>query len=217
MRPGDALATMLGRDHEADDRPDGLMVDGLHHGRAQSCGVFLAWPERHSANGNFAAVANEAWWLRVERGFELRAVALGMRCSRRQDPARAASAVVQRTRPHWLPRQGSRWLGVARAREEYAKLLRSPVMKPSTITRLVDHLLRGPVRASWPRRRPALLKAMLTQETGATLLEAYPVDRRGRSNDDSMWFGAKSMYDDAGFREVARRKPRRPIVRLKPA
>jgi hypothetical protein len=31
-----------------------------------------------------------------------------------------------------------------------------------------------------------------------------------------MWFGAKSMYDHAGFKEVARRKPQRPIVRLKP-
>ena len=28
-----------------------------------------------------------------------------------------------------------------------------------------------------------------------------------------MWFGAKSMYDDAGFREVARRRPHRPVVR----
>ena len=30
-----------------------------------------------------------------------------------------------------------------------------------------------------------------------------------------MWFGAKSMFDKAGFKEVARRKPQRPfIVRL---
>jgi len=29
-----------------------------------------------------------------------------------------------------------------------------------------------------------------------------------------MWFGAKSMYDKAGFREVARRKAGRPVVRL---
>lgn len=36
------------------------------------------------------------------------------------------------------------------------------------------------------------------------------------SSNDSMWFGAKSMYDSAGFKEVARRKPFRPIVRLKP-
>jgi hypothetical protein len=32
-----------------------------------------------------------------------------------------------------------------------------------------------------------------------------------------MWFGAKSMYDNAGFKEVARRKPQRPIVRIKTA
>jgi hypothetical protein len=28
-----------------------------------------------------------------------------------------------------------------------------------------------------------------------------------------MFFGAKSMYDRAGFREVARRRPTRPVVR----
>lgn len=48
----------------------------------------------------------------------------------------------------------------------------------------------------------------------AALIEAYPVDKKGRSNDDIMWFGAKSMYDHAGFKEVARRKPTRPVVRL---
>ena len=30
-----------------------------------------------------------------------------------------------------------------------------------------------------------------------------------------MWVGAKSMYDKAGFKEVARRKPHRPVVRIK--
>jgi hypothetical protein len=29
-----------------------------------------------------------------------------------------------------------------------------------------------------------------------------------------MWFGATSMYDLAGFEEVARRKRTRPVVRL---
>ena len=29
-----------------------------------------------------------------------------------------------------------------------------------------------------------------------------------------LWFGAKFMYDNAGFKEVARRKPHRPIVRI---
>jgi hypothetical protein len=49
------------------------------------------------------------------------------------------------------------------------------------------------------------------------LVEAYPVDKEGRSADSSMWFGAKSMYDAAGFEEVARRKPERPVVRLQVA
>ena len=52
------------------------------------------------------------------------------------------------------------------------------------------------------------------KKRGATLLEAYPVDKVERSADDAMWFGAKSMYDRAGFTEVARRRPHRPIVRL---
>jgi hypothetical protein len=48
---------------------------------------------------------------------------------------------------------------------------------------------------------------------GARLLEAYPVDKPARDRDDSMWFGAKRMYDRGGFVEVARRKPARPVMR----
>jgi GNAT superfamily N-acetyltransferase len=63
----------------------------------------------------------------------------------------------------------------------------------------------------------ALLKGAVAfaKKQGATLIEAYPVDKPARSNDDFMWFGAKSVYDKAGFKEVARRKPHRPIVRVK--
>jgi predicted GNAT family acetyltransferase len=46
------------------------------------------------------------------------------------------------------------------------------------------------------------------------LVEAYPVDKEGRAADSSLWFGTKSMFDEAGFEEVARRKPERPVVRL---
>ncbi|MBC7169725.1 GNAT family N-acetyltransferase [Candidatus Bipolaricaulota bacterium] len=49
---------------------------------------------------------------------------------------------------------------------------------------------------------------------GAVALEAYPVDKPTRSADASMWFGAMSMYTKAGFVEVARRRPERPVVRL---
>jgi ribosomal protein S18 acetylase RimI-like enzyme len=62
----------------------------------------------------------------------------------------------------------------------------------------------------------ALLRGAIAyaREQGATLLEAYPMDRAARSKDETMWFGALSMYARAGFEEVARRKPARPVVRL---
>lgn len=102
-------------------------------------------------------------------------------------------------------------------REEYAKLARSQVMKAvdhrpvwSVICFVVPSAYRGQGVAR------ALLDGAIAyaKKQGATLLEAYPVDKPERADDDAMWFGAKSMYDRAGFEEVARRKPTRPIVRL---
>jgi GNAT superfamily N-acetyltransferase len=49
---------------------------------------------------------------------------------------------------------------------------------------------------------------------GATLLEAYPVDRNAPDAPNAPWFGSSSMFVKAGFTEVARHKPTRPIVRL---
>ncbi len=101
-------------------------------------------------------------------------------------------------------------------REEFRRLEKSPVMKPvdekpvwSIICFVVPSAHRGQGVAL------ALLRAAIAyaRKRGATLLEAYPVDKAGRSADDTMWFGAKSMYDRAGFKEVARRKPARPVVR----
>ena len=62
----------------------------------------------------------------------------------------------------------------------------------------------------------ALLQGAINyaRRRGATLLEAYPVDKAERGRDDWLWHGAKSTYDKAGFVEVARRRPSRPVVRL---
>ena len=46
------------------------------------------------------------------------------------------------------------------------------------------------------------------------VLEAYPIDKAEASVPMSMWFGAASMFERAGFVEVARRKPTRPVMRL---
>jgi ribosomal protein S18 acetylase RimI-like enzyme len=102
-------------------------------------------------------------------------------------------------------------------REEFEKLRRSPVMKPvdeQPVWSIVCFVVPAEHRGQGVAR--ALLDGGIAyaRARGARLLEAYPVDKPARSRDDSMWFGAKSMYDDAGFREVARRKPERPVVRL---
>lgn len=107
------------------------------------------------------------------------------------------------------------WISLS-PREQYEKLRRSPVMKPvddrpvwSIICFFVDKRARGRGVTS------GLLDAAIrwAGERGATVLEAYPVDKPGRSNTDFMFFGTKSLYDRAGFEEVARRKPTRPVVR----
>jgi GNAT superfamily N-acetyltransferase len=107
------------------------------------------------------------------------------------------------------------WISLG-PRADYSKLARSPVMKPvdevpvwSIVCFFVDARERGQGVAE------ALLKAALAwaRKQGVTLVEAYPVDRAHRGSDDSMWFGAMSMYDASGFREVARRKPTRAVVR----
>lgn len=104
-------------------------------------------------------------------------------------------------------------------RKDYAKLQRSPVMKPvdeQPVWSIICFVVPAEHRGQGVAR--ALLDGAIAyaKKQGATLLEAYPVDKSGRSDDDAMWFGAKSMYDAAGFEEVARRKPQRPVVRIKP-
>jgi len=101
-------------------------------------------------------------------------------------------------------------------RQDYSKLRRSVVMKPvddrpvwSIVCFFVDRSARG--RGLSER----MLRAAIdyARSCGARLLEAYPVDKDEPSHPDDMFHGAKSMYDRARFREVARRKPTRPVVR----
>jgi GNAT superfamily N-acetyltransferase len=107
------------------------------------------------------------------------------------------------------------WVSVG-PREDYVKLRRSPVMKPvddrpvwSIVCFFVDRNARG--RGLSER----MLRAGVdyARSCGARLVEGYPVDKEERSQPDTMFFGAKSIYERAGFQEVARRRPTRPVVR----
>jgi GNAT superfamily N-acetyltransferase len=111
------------------------------------------------------------------------------------------------------------WVSIG-PREAYAKLKRSPVMKAvddQPVWSIICFVVPAEHRGQGVARALLAGAVAYAKKQGATLVEAYPVDKPTRSKDDSMWFGAKSMYDNAGFKEVARRKPQRPIVRMKPA
>jgi GNAT superfamily N-acetyltransferase len=128
------------------------------------------------------------------------------------------SLVESGTVPGLIGYKGGRpigWISLG-PREDYRRLERSPVMKRvdekpvwSIVCFFVDRQERG------KGVMEGLLKAAIdyARSKGVTLLEAYPVDKKERSHPDFMWFGAKRMYDRAGFKEVARRKRTRPVVR----
>jgi GNAT superfamily N-acetyltransferase len=107
------------------------------------------------------------------------------------------------------------WAALA-PRSEYARLGRSPITKPVddedvwSITCFVvasNHRGRGVATA--------LLEGaeQRARELGAAILEGYPVASDVRLDATAAWHGLESMFRSAGFREVARRRPARPIYR----
>jgi len=102
-------------------------------------------------------------------------------------------------------------------REAFAKLATSPVMKPvdeAPVWSVICFVVPSPKRGKGIAR--ALLEGAIAyaRKQKVTALEAYPVDKATPSAPMSMFFGAASMFSRAGFVEVARRKPTRPVMRL---
>ena len=131
----------------------------------------------------------------------------------------ALKALVDAGRPPGLIGYRGRtpvgWVSLG-PREDFRKLEKSIVMKAvdnARVWSIICFVVPGEYRGQGVAK--ALLEGAIAyaRKRRVKLLEAYPVDKRGRSADDSLWFGTKSMYDAAGFVEVARRKPARPIVR----
>jgi GNAT superfamily N-acetyltransferase len=108
------------------------------------------------------------------------------------------------------------WCALA-PREDYPALARSRVMKPiddqlvwSVACLFIDRVWRGRGVAS------ALLEAAadFARERGARILEGYPVDPAGRKLAAAFaWTGIPAAFERAGFTEVARGSPTRPIMR----
>ncbi|MFQ6547621.1 N-acetyltransferase family protein [Aestuariibius sp. 2305UL40-4] len=101
-------------------------------------------------------------------------------------------------------------------RESFRRLARSPVMKPvddvpvwSVVCFVVPSDRRGQGIAH------DLLSAAVTfaRSHGAEAVEGYPVDKAERSQPQWLWHGTRSMFERAGFAEIARRTPQRPVMR----
>jgi len=124
--------------------------------------------------------------------------------------------------PGLLAYRGKRpvgWVAMA-PREQYSRILRSPVHKPvdaelgvwSISCFFVAKGERGCGVAD------ALLTAAIDRASrrGVRMLEAYPVAAgRVRKESAAVWRGALTQFERAGFEVVARRRPARPIVRLR--
>jgi GNAT superfamily N-acetyltransferase len=168
-------------------------------------------------DGKGCSVARQCWCMHYRRSGAQPNPPAGM--TRAQANRAQLKALVDAGRPPGLIAYRGKtpvgWISLG-PREEFARLERSTVMKAVDDER-VWSIVCFVVPAEHRRQgvAAALLEGALAfaKKRGARLLEAYPVDKQGRSADTAMWFGAKSMYDAAGFEEVARRKPTRPVVR----
>lgn len=107
------------------------------------------------------------------------------------------------------------WISLG-PREDYLRLRRSPVMKPvdaKPVWSIVCTYVARPYRGQGIQHRLFAAAIDYARDQGATMLEAYPVDKPERSHDDFMFFGSRSLYERAGFREVVRRSPTRVVMR----
>ncbi len=107
------------------------------------------------------------------------------------------------------------WISLG-PREDYHKLRRSPIMKPVDDAEVWSVVCTYVAKAHRHHGlQHKLLKGALdfARDNGVRLVEAYPVDKLQRSHDDFMFFGSRSLYERAGFREVERRSPTRVVMR----
>jgi len=115
------------------------------------------------------------------------------------------------------------WAAVAR-RPVYARLRRSAVLRGTPASRFEDGSVWSVtcfvVKAGARRRgvAAALLRGAieLAQRGGASVIEGYPVDLALKSSvtASELYHGVLSTFLRAGFAEVSRPTPTRPVVRL---
>jgi len=150
------------------------------------------------------------WWRLDRRTYEAHKGA---------DNRRSLRRLVRRGPPPGLiAYDGGRpvgWIAIA-PRTEYPRLDRSRILArvdASPVWSISCFFVARSHRGQGLTRR--LVDAALdhVRAAGGGLVEAYPVDPSGRSPDAFVYTGLAPTFLSAGFTEVARRSPTRPILR----
>lgn len=102
-------------------------------------------------------------------------------------------------------------------RSAFPRLATSRVLKPVDdlpVWSVACFLVKKPYRGRGVAL--ALLEGAcrFAEQHGAPALEGYPVEPEGRYTPTFAWTGFYGTFRDAGFTEVARRSPTRPIMRM---
>ncbi|MER7428190.1 GNAT family N-acetyltransferase [Nonomuraea rubra] len=153
-------------------------------------------------------------WFRLS-GPEFRATPAGGRRERLQrlvDGAERAPGVLA-----YLSGTPVGWCAVAPL-EEHARLLRSRVTRPASpgspgVWSVTCFYVRREGRGRGVAA--ALLEGAVSYAAsqGARVVEGYPKDSEKRLAADELYYGWRGLFEGAGFEEVERRSPTRPIMR----
>ena len=108
------------------------------------------------------------------------------------------------------------WCALA-PRTDFIRLQRSRILKPvddKSVWSMPCFFIRKEYRKQGLSRQLIEKIQELAREEGISILEAYPVETRGKKGADVfMYTGIASAFQQAGFREAARRSDKRPVMR----
>lgn len=106
------------------------------------------------------------------------------------------------------------WVAVG-PRAAFPRLQNSPIMKPVNnpdAWAIVCFVVPTPYRGKGIAKTLIRHAVAHAEEHGAPSVEAFPFDRDAKMQSQWLWHGALAMFEEAGFKEIARRKPDRPVV-----
>ena len=107
------------------------------------------------------------------------------------------------------------WISVG-PRPVFKRIERSPIFKPvddKPVWSVVCFFIRRDFRKQGVGRALLAAAGDYARLQGAQLLEAYPVDTHGKTeNPATIFYGTRRLFEQDGFKVVARRKERRPMM-----